>query len=850
MDNLSTFTDAYLNTGNSLLLELKQIDDSNVANYAKGLPPMTPEQIGALAATDAEKPGTEATANPGKLYKTAADPEKPDKTIEYAYGQSEGKGSFPGQQSFFVTDEAGWQFLVGYYQKNSDLVGNETGEPTDEKTPEAVAGMDPNGPPEENEKLLRAEAEQLCTDMAEACEEVAGIVDAAINRDDLPEKARENMGCDDSKAGGPGTKFCNDMVGLNSKGRMSKFSREGGETAQERIDNARAIAEQRIAAYKLSGKILTTGFDPEKDLTPEDLQLLSCLKMRGTGNTRGVWISGGEGCEGVIAALATGDGLTGDERYGIMIGNQNTALYRAMKAAQEKNFEVGEGDDKKNLIHQGTDESGLINWYNATFGRINEQLASFAMCLAHSGPKGMSSKQKSCAVEAVKAVVAELGGNAGFQKMYDMVGEKLEDPESEFEYGSIIDKGAEEKAVEVVEWAKKNGINLGDDEERALKIIAYLLTQGVKRWEGFADTMPPGSEVLQMGTKRAGVDKDGNIDNADVIVKMPGGSAEEEEHLDEMTNDPLFAVTEEQCPGRDDGEGMGVSVKEKTASNKEMAAGSRSIEGTSREEAGIARDNAKCYAGAVCENHKKAGKECGLEDGWEEREAEYRQGLEDKVDVSINALATMTRSTLNSIQQDNTSRMSYEDAQNQAEFWNDVDEWKNEEDPAKKKNLESKLRNRMMTATQAKDFEDDKPGVREMLMIDALFTGGSSRDQAFVQTSQSGATRVARESDLIGTAAFKFMTSAKEDVNFAQGSVSVKGVGRFARRLKGANEDGTGGTNKQFFNIEAGYVEEHTRELEPGESPVVGNSSMKAEDFVRKLQELFQGIDEILPVKN
>tara|TARA_R110000765_G_scaffold324264_1_gene415881 strand:- start:133 stop:912 length:780 start_codon:yes stop_codon:yes gene_type:complete len=258
----------------------------------------------------------------------------------------------------------------------------------------------------------------------------------------------------------------------------------------------------------------------------------------------------------------------------------------------------------------------------------------------------------------------------------------------------------------------------------------------------------------------------------------------------------------------------------------------------------------KCYAGAVCENHRKAGEECGLEEGWEENEAEYRQNLEDKVDESIEKLAQMEQSTLNRIISTNTAEMSYTDAQKQKGFWDDVAAWKKEDNPEKKKNMESQLRNRMTIASQAKDFENDAPGCREKLMIDAMYTGGSSRDQAYVQTSQNGATRAARESDIIGPAAMAFVNAPKEDISFSQGSVNIKGVGSLTLRLKGMDEDGTGGSNKQFFNVEKNFVLDHTRELEAGEAAAIGNSSMKAEDFVRKLQELFQGIDEILPVKD
>jgi hypothetical protein len=836
MDNFTTFIDAYQQTGNTMMLSEVMIDDSNVAVYAKGLAGMDPAQVGSLQPALAPQGTTvpaAAKAAPGKPFK--------DENGKVGFMQADGKGVFPNGNSYMTTDETGWQTILDYYAKQSDMVNQETGD-TESQAPEI--GMDPEGKAEENEKLLRAASTEICEEMEAACEEFTTKVDGKLDRSQIPEKAQKNMGCDEPSK----TKMCNDMLGLNAQGRMTKFAAQSGETAQERIDNARAIMQQRIELYKLSDAILEPGFKVDS-LNTAQLELLSCVKMRGTGQTRGVWISGGQGCDGVIAALATGEGLTGDERYGIMVGNQNTALWRAMKAAQDQNVMTGEGEEKENLITQGTDESGLINWYNATFGRINEKLLTFAMCLAHSPGGVLKGEKKKCAADAVRDVVSELGGNAGFQKMYEMVGEKLDDPESEFEYGGIVDKGAHAKAEEVVEWAKDNDIDLGDDEERALKIISYLLVQGVNRWGAVASRMPEGSEVLQVGASKVGVDPEGNVDNADSVVKMPGGSKEEEKFLDSITTEPLYTVTDEQCPGRDDGEGMGISTKESTTETGKMAAGSRGVAKTQSEEAGLARDKAKCYAGAVCANHKKAGEDCGLEEGWEDNEAEYRQGLEDKVETSINALGEMDQSTLNAIQQDNNSKMSFSEAQSQKGYWEDVAAWKKEKNPEKRKNLESQLRNRMTIAAQAKDFENGVPGCREKLMIDALYTGGSTRDQAYVQTSQSNETRAARESDIIGPAAMAFVQSSKEDVNFSQGSITIKDVGSFTLRVKGMNEDGTGGSNKQFFNIDKSFVKDHTRPLEKGASPV-GNSSMKAEDFVRKLQELFQGIDEILPVKD
>jgi hypothetical protein len=842
MDNFTTFIDAYHQTGNTMVLSEVMIDDSNVAVYAKGLAGMDPAQVGSLQPAMASQGTTvpqAAKAQPGKPFK--------DENGKVGFMQADGKGVFPNGNSYMTTDETGWQTILDYYAKQSDLVNQETGD-TENQAPEI--GMDPEGAAEENEKLLRQEAARMCKELADACSKVSAQIDNSLDRSSLPEDAQSIEGCESQKSGGTGaaTGYCNKMVGLNKAGRLSQFAREGGATAQERIDNAQQIVDQQISYLNLSAKIINPGFKLS-ELNDADTELLACLKLRGTGAKRGAWISGGEGCEGVIQTMATGEGLTGDERYGLMIGNQNTPLYRALIAAQQKNFEVGEGDDKHNIIVQGTDESGLIAWYNATFGRINEQMIDLTYCMF--GPGEMTPERRKCMGDALNAVAKELGGNAGFQKMVEFLGDKLEDPESDFDFGTLTDKGAFEKAEEFYDYAEKAGIDLGNDKERAMKVLAYLVTQGVRRYETFAQNLPEGTKISQMGTTRAGVDGEGNIDNADTITTLPGGEAAESEFLDSVTQNPSFAVSDKQCPGRDDGEGIGWSVKEKTAAGKGMAAGSRGANKAWNDPASAAaRDNVKCYAAGVCENHAKAGKDCGLEEGWEQREEEYREGVETSVDEKLAALGAMDSSVIKANRRDKESHMTYADAQKSAEFWDTVDEWKEavKNGSPNAANLESALRNRMTIAQQAKDFESNVPGCREMMMVDALYTGGSTRDQGYLQTSPSNTTRVARESDIIGTAAFQLLNK-DADISFTQGSINVKGVGRFTRRVKGANEDGSGGTNKQFMTIDPSWVEDNSQELAPKDNPV-GNSAMKAEDFVRQLQELLQGIDKIFPIKD
>ena len=825
-----------------MMLSEVMIDDSNVAIYAKGLAGMDPAQVGSLQPEIAPEGTTvpqAAKAQPGKPFK--------DANGKVGFMQADGKGVFPNGNSYMTTDETGWQTILDYYAKQSDLVNQETGD-TENQAPEI--GMDPEGAAEENEKLLRQEAARMCQELADACSKVSAKIDNSLDRSALPEDAQSIEGCESQKTGGTGaaTGYCNKMVGLNKAGRLSQFAREAGTTAQERIDNAQQIVDQQIAYLNLSAKIINPGFKLS-DLSDADTEILSCLKLRGTGAKRGAWISGGAGCEGVIQTMATGEGLTGDERYGLMIGNQNTPLYRALVAAQQKNFEVGEGDNKHNLIVQGTDESGLVAWYNATFGRINEQMIDLTYCMF--GPGEMTPERRKCQGEALQAVANELGGNAGFQKMNEFLADKLEDPDSDFEFGTLTDKGAFEKADEFYEYAEENGIDLGEDKERARKVLAYLVTQGVRRYETFASDLPEGTQISQMGTKRSGVDEEGNIDNADTITNLPGGPQAESKFLDNITQNPLFAVGDKECPGRDDGEGIGWSVKEKTAAGKGMAAGSRGANKAWNEPASsAARENVKCYAGAVCANHAKAGEDCGLEEGWESREEEYRQGVESSVNEKLNALGAMDAGTIKTHRQNKESHMTYTDAQKSAAFWDSVDEWKSavKNGSPNAANLESTLRNYMTIAQQARDFENNVPGCREMMMVDTLYTGGSTRDQGYLQTSPRNTTRVARESDIIGTAAFQFLNKEAQ-IEFTKGSINVKGVGRFTRRVKGANEDGSGGTNKQFVTIDPTWVNDNTRELTPQDKGV-GNSAMKAEDFVRQLQELLQGIDKIFPIQN
>jgi hypothetical protein len=209
----------------------------------------------------------------------------------------------------------------------------------------------------------------------------------------------------------------------------------------------------------------------------------------------------------------------------------------------------------------------------------------------------------------------------------------------------------------------------------------------------------------------------------------------------------------------------------------------------------------------------------------------------------------MDSATLKQMRRDRMAQTTYADGESQKDFWNLVENVKQSQGTPQETNLVEKLRNRIMIGKMKRDFDNDKPGVRETMMIDALYTGGSTRDQAFLQTAEGAPARAARESDIIGTAAFSLLKKDQE-INFTSQSFNAVGIGRFVLRVKGANADGTGGTNKAFFNIDPNHVEQNTKELTPKESKAVGNSAMKAEDFVRQLQELIKGIDKILPVQD
>ena len=848
MSNLTTFIDAYQKTGNEISLHEVMIDDSNVASYAAGLKGIPVPAPAPTMAPEGETVSAASKKSPGTPYQ--------DKNGKVNFFTIDGAGRFPNGNSYFTTDLTGWQTVADYYNKQSDVINSEEDADTNKKR-EPQTGNDLTGPAEENEKALRAAAQQIGTEIDEACGKVSDKVDAKLNTDGLPEGAVEITGCERQRDGGKGanTAFLNQLVGLGRDGRNRRLAQEAGDTAQERIENATEIKNQIVSLFGIAGKMLKDNFNLQQ-LDTSEMELLSCLKLRGTGQTRGVWISGGGGCEGAIAALATGDGVSGDERYGVQLGNQNSPLYRAMLASRQQEIMIPDGKDEKgeekqrNVIQLGTEDNGLAAFYNATFGRINEKAVNLSYCME--GDTGRSEAENTeCIKDAVLDMAREMGGSNGISKLCSFLGDKLEDPESQFDFGTLVDKGAFNTAEEIYNHAQENNIDLGQDRDCANKVIPYMMAKTVQRQKAFAQSLPKGATIEGVGTTRAGVDADNNIDNADIIIKLPGGTAADEKYLDSLTVNPLFTVTDEKCQGRDDGQGVGVSMKEKTSANKAMAAGSRSVRrmtGGDGREAG-ARENLKCYARNVCENHKKAGKDCGLEEGWEEAEADYREERDTYVNESVEKILAMDSATLKQIRQDQMAKMTYADGESQKDFWNLVDNVKQSQGTPQETNLVEKLRNRIMIGKMKRDFDNDKPGVRETMMIDALYTGGSTRDQAFLQTSEGAPARAARESDIIGTAAFSLLKKDQE-INFTSQSFNAVGIGRFVVRVKGANTDGTGGTNKAFFNIDPNHVEENTKELTPKESKAVGNSAMKAEDFVRQLQELIKGIDKILPVQD
>ena len=192
MDNFTTFIDAYLNTGNTMMLSEDTIDDNNVATYAKGLAgaPIPIATMGTPVTGTNDKGEPMSTSQAAKA--TPGEPFKNEDGSKVSYYQVAGtnkegekvKGLFPNGNMHMTTDEAGLAKVADYYNKQSDIINDETDEKRENDTTDTVvAGMDPNGPPEENEKLLRLASDKLCDDYAKACKDIMDDIDAKLNQD-------------------------------------------------------------------------------------------------------------------------------------------------------------------------------------------------------------------------------------------------------------------------------------------------------------------------------------------------------------------------------------------------------------------------------------------------------------------------------------------------------------------------------------------------------------------------------------------------------------------------------------------------------------------------------------------
>ena len=158
-----------------------------------------------------------------------------------------------------------------------------------------------------------------------------------------------------------------------------------------------------------------------------------------------------------------------------------------------------------------------------------------------------------------------------------------------------------------------------------------------------------------------------------------------------------------------------------------------------------------------------------------------------------------------------------------------------EKDETKKNKLRQQL---LPMVTQAyRQSNQNKPGFRENMALEFLSTAGSSEEQGFVYLSGDECYQ-GLESDLLGPTYDALLNGG--DIRFTQNEMVIKDInGNECGRLGIRN---IRGTPNQDAKISSGCAKER---LKKTKSTEVGNSSLRAEDFVRHLKELMQRIDKV-----
>ena len=885
---ISEFIGAYLDNGNTVLLEKAgYIDATNVNRWLGMFAPLEgaaipgeegPTEPGQSIKDALAKPGTPVLSQPPPAEGAKADSKPKETTVRYAPMEGAG-GPVPTPQSgVFNFSKPEWDLLKAEYDKpngKEEAQRNANTDETDSQTKEQLnaqvmkqANVEADAAAERVNDILKGmgytaeDGLKIRNMFRQVCGGGLGgaLQRAARAKADAAIKTSQPHQFDDAKS----------PTGVSKE--------EGTELGAERaalcMEDIKHIEKTTMRIIEIKKELDAGG----EGLTPTDRKFLTdCFRLRGQRDSKrkGIYMvpddSSGEFCGGPLAAAAV-DYQEGGERYGVQINNEKGPLYDIMVQIHDNSLKdtsplygMNGRDSKgrvKPAVFWGGTDAAKANSYRAMAGVMNEY-----------GPK-LSKAWMDCNYkQPCKGLQVEL------QNMIN---------EENFDINLLI-WGAEERNggnIPDSQFANINEIgtelildqiqaDLGGEIDGP-KALAWFTANILNMWDPLvSDPQFKGCDFTVVGRGPTGQIKDGKHMggrvNQDIEISCPGKEISHLEYFEEdgkyrvNTGDGSYGTDEDknrdhyQAEERPDGQvGANLKVAQGGKTVQTGKTGTAVIDAVETDpdtgditgwspDTRAARNRALNNIETVAKNH---GGEFTEE--MAQQADDYKMGEIEFSHNTMAAITTLGTGTMNEVVRSQMAAMGYEELGPFEElFQKHIKEFQNAKagSPA-----EEKARKRIETAlTQSyRNKHKNDPGFRTNLAIESLQTGSASQNQLFILTEPGGDTYIGTEADAIN----------KQIMHDTMGYGNPDGPGEIkvtatstmcdenelTRRVKD-------GSKVSEFRCSSKKAKENMRNMSGGKTargvnPQVKESAMKAEDFVRQLQELIKRIDKVQTVKN
>ena len=780
-------------------------------------------------------------------------------------------GSLPrnGTFTFIYSD---WKLIVDAYKKNPEEAELSRKAAEDEKgtAQETISAA-------KLKKQVEEEAQKVADDAGQRAADALASVGFESDNDAMRTMMRQLCGGGRSGALRRAARARSDealdvtyLPEKELKDTQSTLTQEEG--VQKAQENAAECAEdvKHLEKTVLNLVAIKRKLDLGKKLTEADRKFLrDCFRLRGQRDSqkKGIYMVpdpvNGQYCGGPLAAAAV-EYQEGGHNYGVQINNQDGPLYKMMVQIHDDSLKENNPlyDDSKGkprpAIFWGGTNAAKANAYRGMAGVMAEHGPKIAKAWMECGHTQHPSRGCPGLQEAIKNMMAE--ENFDLNLLIWGAEERNAGRIPDYQFATINEIGTDL----ILDQIEKE---LGEEVDGS-KALAWFTATMINSWNPLvSDPQFKGCDFNVVGRGPTGQVKAGKNIGAKITQDVEVTCPEEEgkTHLEAFEQHGKFNVNSgEGSFGTDDDknrdhydrpDATGVNLKfsfggELIQMGKISCAVVDGVETDPPKTGKIvgfspdtraARNRALNYIETVAKN---------LGQKFDKKDAEaadnYKLGEIQFSHDTMAAIEGLNGASIHSIFKGEINKLAYPDGKAFGKLQKHIEEYENAPEGSVDK---EKARKRIETTlTQAyRNQHRNDPGFRTNLAIEMMQAGSASQNQLLVITEPGKDTCISTESDAINKQIMEDVLGygnpkgEKAEIKVTATSTTLSTGQELTRRVK---------DNSKVQEVR--YPSKKTKENMSckgggGNAPglEVGNSAMKAEDFVRQLQELIKRIDKV-----